>query len=137
MRERFDVKYDERLSFWPVHSQRLCSSLCAEVIKLICTAYGPKYRSPRSNLSHNPLGRMKDKLEVGQCPTWWPPCRIWVAPSVQRLKVWLTPTTGVPYSNAAKTPNPLGCPKLYRTDLSRSWAEVHHIVGTSGGDIAV
>jgi len=20
---------------------------------------------------------------VGQCPTWWPPCRIWVAPSLQ------------------------------------------------------
>jgi len=30
---------------------------------------------------------------VGQCPTWWPPCRIQVAPSVQCRKVWLTPTT--------------------------------------------
>jgi len=30
-----------------------------------------------------------------------------VAPSVQRLKVWLTPTAGVPCSNAAKTRNPL------------------------------
>jgi len=30
-----------------------------------------------------------------------------VAPSVQRRKVWLTPTTGVPYSNAVKTRNPL------------------------------
>ena len=28
-------------------------------------------------------------------------------PSVQRCKVWLTPTTGVPCSNAAKTRNPL------------------------------
>jgi len=28
-------------------------------------------------------------------------------PSVQRRKVWLTPTTTVPYSNAAKTRNPL------------------------------
>jgi len=38
-----------------------------------------------------------------------------VAPSVQRRKVWLTPTAGVPCSNAAKTRNPLkfaGCPKL-------------------------
>ena len=38
-----------------------------------------------------------------------------VAPSVQRRKVWLTPTTRVPCSNAAKTRNPLkfgGCPKL-------------------------
>jgi len=30
-----------------------------------------------------------------------------VAPSVQRHKVWLTPTARVPYSNAAKTRNPL------------------------------
>jgi len=30
-----------------------------------------------------------------------------VAPSVQRRKVWLTPTTRVPCSNAAKTQNPL------------------------------
>jgi len=30
-----------------------------------------------------------------------------VAPSVQRRKVWLMPTTGVPCSNAAKTRNPL------------------------------
>jgi len=28
---------------------------------------------------------------VGQCPTWWPPWRIQVAPSVQRRKVWLMP----------------------------------------------
>jgi len=28
-------------------------------------------------------------------------------PSVQRRKVWLTPNTGVPCSNAAKTRNPL------------------------------
>jgi len=28
-------------------------------------------------------------------------------PSVQRRKVWLTPTTRMPYSNAAKTRNPL------------------------------
>jgi len=30
-----------------------------------------------------------------------------VAPAVQRRKVWLTPTTGVPCSNVAKTRNPL------------------------------
>jgi len=30
-----------------------------------------------------------------------------VAPSVQRRKVWLTPNTGMPCSNAAKTRNPL------------------------------
>jgi len=44
---------------------------------------------------------------VGQCPTQWPPCQIQVTPSVQRRKVWLTPTTTVPCSNAAKTRNPL------------------------------
>jgi len=77
---------------------------------------------------------------VGQCPAWWSsPCRTQVAPSVQRRKVWLTPTTrchgGVgpsdvclqqslhtevwltfttwlPCSNTAKTRNKLGCPKL-------------------------
>jgi len=30
---------------------------------------------------------------VGQCPTWWSPCQTQVARSVQRRKVWLTPTT--------------------------------------------
>jgi len=30
-----------------------------------------------------------------------------MAPSVQRRKVWLTPNTGVPCSNAAKMRNPL------------------------------
>ena len=30
---------------------------------------------------------------MGQCPTWWSPCRTYVAPCVQRRKVWLTPTT--------------------------------------------
>ena len=40
---------------------------------------------------------------LGKCPTWFSPCRIYVAPSAQRRKVWLTPTTRVPSSNAAKT----------------------------------
>ena len=44
---------------------------------------------------------------MGQCSAWWPPCGIKVAPSVQRHKVWLTPTTRVPCSNAAKTQNRL------------------------------
>ena len=30
---------------------------------------------------------------MGQCPTWWSPCWILVAPSVERRKGWLTPTT--------------------------------------------
>jgi len=52
---------------------------------------------------------------VGQCPTLWPPCGIQVAPSVQRRKVWLTPTTRVPCSNAAKTRNPLKFPGVPQT----------------------
>jgi len=44
--------------------------------------------------------------------------RILVVPSVQRRKVWLTPTTRMPCSNAAKTPNPLkfaGVPQTNET----------------------
>ena len=44
---------------------------------------------------------------VGQCPTRWQPCRIYVAPSVQCRKVWPTPTTRLLCSNTAKTQNPL------------------------------
>jgi len=64
-----------------------------------------------------------------------------VAPSVQRRKVWLTPTTRVPCSNAAKTRNPLkfvGVPQSNETisTASGSKFKVHHIMGTCGGDIA-
>ena len=52
---------------------------------------------------------------VGQCPTWWSLCRIQVAPSVQRRKVWLTPTNKVSCSNDAQDAIPVeiwwGCPK--------------------------
>jgi len=62
-----------------------------------------------------------------------------MAPSVQHRKVWLIPTAGVPCSKAAKTRNSLklaGVPKL--PDRSQLLvAEVHHIVGTSAGDIGV
>ena len=40
-----------------------------------------------------------------------------VTPSVQRRKVWLTPTSRVPRSNAAKTRNPLkfaGVPQTHQ-----------------------
>jgi len=37
--------------------------------------------------------RKGTRMWVGQCPTWWSPCRTQVAPSVQRRKVWLTPAT--------------------------------------------
>ena len=49
------------------------------------------------------------------------PAEYCVAPSVQRRKVWLTPTTSVPCSNAAKMQKPVeiswGAPN-YQTDLS-------------------
>ena len=51
---------------------------------------------------------------VGQCPRDGRPAEYRWRP-LQRRKVWLTPTTGVPCSNAVKTRNPLklaGCPKL-------------------------
>jgi len=57
------------------------------------------YEEPRQNLTNY--------RNVGQWPTWWSPCRIYVAPSVQRRKDWLTPTAGVPCSNAARTRKPL------------------------------
>jgi len=59
---------------------------------------------------------------VGQCPTWWPPCQIQVVPSVQCRKVWLTPTTRVPCSNATKTRNPLKLPGVPQTNETISAA---------------
>ena len=59
---------------------------------------------------------------MGQCPTWWPPCRIQVAPFVQRHKVWLTPNTQVPCSKAAKTRNPLKFAGVPQTTTSISAA---------------
>jgi len=60
--------------------------------------------------------------------------------SVQRRKVWLTPTTRVPCNNAAKTKKPLkfdGVPQTRQRISAASGAKVHHIVRTCGGDIAV
>jgi len=62
-----------------------------------------------------------------------------VAPSVQRRKVWLTPNTGEPRSNAAKTRNPLKFAGVTQTTgpiSAARKAEVHHIVEACGGDIA-
>jgi len=47
------------------------------------------------------------------------------------------PSAGVPCSNAARMRKRLKFAGVPQTnDLSRYWAEVHHIVGTCGGDIA-
>jgi len=61
-----------------------------------------------------------------------------VEPSVQRRKVWLTPTTGVLCSNAAKTQNPLkfaGVPQTNETISAASgpkftilWGHVEEIL---------
>ena len=60
-----------------------------------------------------------------------------MAPSVQRRKVWLTPTTRVPCSNAAKTRNPLkfaGVPETNETisaasgpKFTKLWEHVEEI----------
>jgi len=60
---------------------------------------------------------------------------ILLLPSVQRRKVWLTPNTGVPCSNAAKTQKPLKFAGVPQTNEMIS-AGVHHIVRTCAGDIA-
>ena len=57
---------------------------------------------------------------------------------VQRRKVWLTPSIRMLCSNAAKTRKPLTLAGVPQTTgpISAAMAEVHHIVGTYGGDIA-
>jgi len=45
-----------------------------------------------------------------------------VGPSVQRRKVWLTPTTTVPCSNAAKTRHQLKCAGVRQTNETISAA---------------
>jgi len=52
---------------------------------------------------------------------------------------WLMPTTTVPCSKAAKMRNPLkfaGVPQTTRPISAAIMAQVHHIMGTCGGDIA-
>jgi len=61
-----------------------------------------------------------------------------VAPSVQRGKVWLTPTTRVPCSNAAKTRNQLKFAGVPQTNekISAASGPKFTIVRTCRGDIA-
>ena len=58
--------------------------------------------------------------------------------SVQRHKVWLTPNTGVPCSNAAKTGNPLKLAGVLQTtgSISAASGPKFTIVSTCGGDTA-
>ena len=58
--------------------------------------------------------------------------------SLLNAAVWLTPTTRVLCSNAAKTRNPLklaGVPQTNETISAASRLKVHHFVQTCGGDI--
>jgi len=59
-------------------------------------------------------------------------------PLFQRCKVWLTPTTTVPCSNAAKMRNPkfAGMPQTIGPISAASGPQVQHIVVTCGGDTA-
>jgi len=62
-----------------------------------------------------------------------------VAPSVQRRKVWLTLTTLLLSSNAAKTRRPLkfgGVPQTGQPMSAASRPKFTIIVGTCGGHIA-
>jgi len=73
--------------------------------------------------------KIANNKNVGQCPTWWSPCRIQVAPSVQRRKVWLTPTTRVPCSNTAKMRKPLkfaGCKLANRSQPLVGWSSPYY-----------
>ena len=58
---------------------------------------------------------VKKYRNMGQCPAWWSPCRTYVAPSIQRHKVWLTPTTrcrAVTLPRRESSWNLVGCSKL-------------------------
>jgi len=57
--------------------------------------------------------KRRQNYNVGRCPTSWSPCPIQVAPSVQRRKVWLTPTAGVPCSKG----------QIALRSVVRSWFE--------------
>ena len=61
-----------------------------------------------------------------------------MAPSIQRCKVWLTPNTGVPCSNAAKTRNPLKLPGGNQTNepISAASGPKFTILRVCGGDIS-
>ena len=53
--------------------------------------------------------------------------------------VWLTPTTGLPCINAAKTRNPFkfgGVPQTGKPISAAIGPKVHHIMRTCGGHIA-
>jgi len=78
-----------------------------------------------------------EQANAGQCPTWWPPSQIYVAPSIQCRKVWLTPTTRMSCSNAAKMRNSLkfaGVPQsrqqisaVSRPKFTISWGHVEEV----------
>jgi len=77
-----------------------------------------------------------NKLEYGLIPNVMPPAEYRWRP-VFNAAVWLTPTTRVPCSNAAKTRNPLKLAWMPQTNETISAAMVHHIERTCGGDIAL
>ena len=69
----------------------------ADITRECSVSWTPRRKTIKKCLTRN----------VGQCPSWWPPCQIQVTPSVQCREVWLTLTAIVPCSNTAKTRNPL------------------------------
>ena len=80
----------------------------------------------------------KYKLECGPMPNVMPPCPIQVAPSVQRRKVSLTPSTRVLCSKTAKTRNPLklaGVPQTNKTISAVSRPKFTILYGMCRGEI--
>jgi len=109
-----------------LEADKLIEAVMTRELLYISTA--KSYKDSKSERTRN----------VGQCPTWWPHCQIQAAPSVQRRKVWLTPTTRVSCSNVAKTRNPLkfaGVPQTNEAISAASrpkftilWAHVEEIL---------
>ena len=94
-------------NFWPMSVMAKRSPISATAEHL--------YRYVALNDDRVCMKDFKENWNVAQCPTWWPPCRTYVAPSVQCRWISLKTTTTVPRSNAAKMRNHwnlLGCHKL-------------------------
>ena len=95
------------------------SSKCQAAISEIRLVYDKKTLAQTTHI--------KDKhkqLECGPMPNVMVALPNIGGASVQRRKVWLTPTTRMPCSNAAKTPNPLkfaGVPQTNETISAASW----------------
>ena len=111
------------LFFWclPISGRRTGINRPHSVLMLSLLSLHPSIfdadetKQPIYNVLWGGESNLRTTWNVGQCPTRWPPCRIQVAPSVQRRKVWLMPTTrcrAVTLPRRETRWNLQGCPKL-------------------------